>query len=145
MTTIRILVAEDNEDHRFFIKRALRREATHDLTVTTVKDGAEAMAFLRQEAPFEDVERPHLIILDIKMPRMDGHQVLAQVKSDERLRRIPVAVLSSSDRSEDVETAYGLGGNSYVIKQAADGLLADGLRGLRDFWTDVAVLPDPAA
>ena len=141
---IRILVADDNEDHRFFIKRALRESTDRELLIDTVKDGAEAIDYLKQQGAYAGEARPHLVILDLKMPRKDGHEVLDEVKADERLRSIPIAVLSSSDRDEDVRRAYKLGGNSYVVKEAADGRLSNGLATLRKFWTEVAVLPTPA-
>lgn len=141
---IRILVAEDNEDHRFFITRALRESTDRPLDIDTVRDGAEAVDYLKQQGDYTDQAQPHLVILDLKMPRMDGHEVIAEVRGDERLRSIPIAVLSSSDRDEDVRRAYELGGNSYVVKQAADGRLSNGLSTLRKFWTEVAVLPNPA-
>ncbi len=145
MTAIRILVAEDNEDHRFFIKRALRNSSDREIAIDTVRDGAEALAYLRGDE--DDGERllPHLLVLDLKMPKVDGHEVIAEVRADERLCGLPIAVLSSSDREEDVQRAYRSGGNTYVVKEAADGRLAEGLAGLRKFWTEVAVLPDPAA
>ena len=141
---IRILVADDNEDHRFFITRALRDSTDRELEIVTVRDGAEAIEYLRQQGAYAGETLPHLVILDLKMPRMDGHEVLSEVKADKRLRSIPVAVLSSSDRDEDVRRAYELGGNSYVVKPAADGRLSHGLSTLRKFWTETAVLPNPA-
>ena len=141
---IRILVADDNEEHRFFITRALRDSTNRELEIITVRDGADAIEYLRQQGAYAGETLPHLVILDLKMPRMDGHEVLSEVKADKRLRSIPVAVLSSSDRDEDVRRAYELGGNSYVVKQAADGRLSNGLSTLRKFWTETAVLPNPA-
>lgn len=145
MTTLRILVAEDNEDHLFFITRALREIEDRVLDVDTVRDGVEAMAYLRREGDYAGVSRPHLIILDLKMPRVGGLEVIARVRRDPDLRTIPIAVLSSSDREDDIDQAYGLGGNTYVVKEAAGGGLTASLACLRDFWTDVAVLPDPVA
>lgn len=145
MNPIRILVADDNEDHRFFITRALRQSTSRELVIDTVRDGEEALTYLRGEGDHADRELPHLLILDLKMPRMDGHEVIAEVRREERLAALPIAVLSSSDREEDVERAYRAGGNTYVIKEAADGRLAEELACLRDFWTEVAVLPNPAA
>ena len=145
MTAIRILVAEDNEDHRFFIKRALRDSADREISIDTVRDGAEALDYLRRAGEDGRSVLPHLLVLDLKMPKVDGHEVIAAVRADERLRGLPIAVLSSSDREEDVQRAYRAGGNTYVVKEAADGRLGDGLACLRRFWTEVAVLPDPAA
>lgn len=145
MTAIRILVAEDNEDHRFFIKRALRDSTEHEIDIDTVRDGAEALAYLRRDDRDGQHPLPHLLVLDLKMPKVDGHEVIAEVRADERLCGLPIAVLSSSDREEDVQRAYRAGGNTYVVKEAADGRLSDGLACLRRFWTEVAVLPNPAA
>lgn len=138
--TVRVLVAEDNEDHRFFIERALRRLDGVDVDVDSVGDGEDALAYLYRRGPFEDRERPHLILLDLKMPKIDGLEVLAAVKGDPELSTIPVAVLSSSDRPEDVDAAYGNACNSYVVKPTSMGC-EDALRSVGEFWTEVVALP----
>lgn len=145
MKTIRVLVADDDEDHRFFITRSLHAIDSVRVEVETVEDGADALDYLYRRGAFTDRPRPHLVVLDLKMPRVSGLEVLAQVKGDPDLRMIPVTVLSSSDREEDVDASYGSGGNSYVVKPSsfADADAGAGLRIASEFWADVAALPSP--
>jgi CheY-like chemotaxis protein len=82
-------------------------------------------------------------MLDLKMPRVDGLEVLKALKEHAELRSIPVVVLSASERSEDVDSSYRLGANSFVTKPTAVGAFSDGLIGIRKFWTEVATLPEP--
>lgn len=142
-TGLRVLVAEDNEDHRFFIMRALREASGDQLVVESVADGADALDFLHQRGAFEGRPRPHLILLDLKMPRVGGLQVLDEVKGDPELRSIPIAVLSSSDRREDIDASYQKGTNSYIIKPTSFARMREWLQTVNDFWTEVAVLPEP--
>ena len=136
---VRILVAEDNEDHLFFITRALRGMENVTFEVEAVQDGAEALDFVYQRGRFKDRKRPHMILLDLKMPRVQGLEVLEVLKS------IPIAVLSSSDRKQDVDASYQAGGNSYVIKQPTfQGLRAE-LEYVSHYWANVSVLPEPPA
>ncbi|HVL81318.1 MAG TPA: response regulator [Actinomycetota bacterium] len=140
---IRILVAEDNEDHLFLTVRALNDVEGVHLEVDAVKDGEEALDYIHRRGRFADRERPHLILLDIKMPRIGGFEVLMQLKSDPELRSIPVVVLTSSENQEDVETTYRLGGNSFVSKPAGMAGMREGIRGLADYWVQLAQLPEP--
>ena len=132
--SVRILLAEDNEDHRFLTVRALRDAAGVTLEIDTVADGEEAMQYLQSN-------RPDLIILDLKMPKVDGLEVLERVKSDPDRRAIPTVVLSSSDRPEDVSAAYRLGGNTYVTKPTSATGFRESMAQLRDYWTGLATLP----
>jgi chemotaxis family two-component system response regulator Rcp1 len=141
--TVRVLVAEDNEDHRFLITRALRGMDGVELDVEAVRDGAEALDYLYRRGAYADRPRPHLILLDLRMPRVAGLEVLGVVKQDPELRTIPVAVLTSSDRPQDVDDSYRAGGNTYVQKRPMFGDLREKLESLRHFWTEVALLPDP--
>ena len=138
MTTLRVLVADDNEDHLFLTVRALREVPGADLEIQTATDGEQALGAVYGEAP------PHLILLDIKMPKLNGLEVLERIKSDERLRTIPIVVLTSSERQEDVDTAYRLGTNSYVTKPATGAGLREGLRRVSSYWTTLVTLPEPA-
>lgn len=140
---VRVLVAEDNEDHLFLTVRALRDHNDGvSIEVDAVTDGEEALDFVYRRGRFEDRPRPHLILLDVKMPKVTGLEVLEQLKRDPDLRSIPVIMLTSSDRPEDIEMAYRLGTNSYVTKQG--GLnLADGVADLAEYWTERSALPDP--
>lgn len=142
--SVRVLVADDNEDHRFLTVRALRE--THDgvqLEVDTVSDGEEALDYIYRRGDYLEQARPHLVLLDLKMPRRNGLEVLEAVKADPELRAIPVVVLTSSDRQEDVDATYRLGGNSFVNKPSGMASLRDGLRGVSAYWTQTATLPDP--
>ena len=134
MTAVRVLVADDNEDHRFLTIRALRDIPDIELEIETAADGEEALEAVR-------AERPHLVLLDLKMPKVDGFDVLRAIKGNPELRTIATVVLTSSDRPEDVRTAYELGGNSYVTKPTTAAGLRDGLRKLGEYWTGVSRLP----
>jgi CheY-like chemotaxis protein len=138
---IRVLVADDNEDHVFLIVRALRSEEGVVLEVETAGDGEEALDHLYRRGRFEGRPRPDLVLLDLKMPKVSGLEVLEQVKGDPEMRDIPIVVLSSSERPEDISDAYRLGGNSYVTKPSNLAGLRAGVRGISRYWTEVAALP----
>ncbi|MDQ1445425.1 MAG: hypothetical protein QOI20_1889 [Acidimicrobiaceae bacterium] len=144
--SVRVLVAEDNEDHLFLTTRALE-QTNHGLRleVQGVRDGEEALDYFYRRGKYEDATRPHLLLLDLKMPKVDGLEVLDRIKSDPDLRSIPVVVLTSSDRPEDVEETYRRGGNSYVTKPITPNGMREGLRDITDYWMHVAALPEPPA
>lgn len=108
-TEWRVVLAEDNDDHALLIEMALGRASRLPVEVHRAHNGNEAVDLVQRLGP-------DLILLDLKMPGRTGHEVLEFVKSDELLRRIPVAVLTSSDRDEDVARSYGLGGNHFITK-----------------------------
>jgi CheY-like chemotaxis protein len=139
-----VLVAEDNEDHRFFIKRALGGVRGVDLDVVTVSDGEEALEYLQRRGRYgAQTPRPHMVLLDLRMPRRNGLEVLEVVKADPELRKIPVCVLTSSDRPEDIDEAYLRGTNSYVIKSSdLDGIRRE-LQNVSEYWTSTVTLPEP--
>jgi CheY-like chemotaxis protein len=145
MSQVRVLVAEDNEDHLFFTVRALRDLSGLVMEVDAVRDGEEALDYLYRRGAYEGRERPHLILLDLKMPKVDGFGVLERLKQDPELRTIPIVVLTSSDHPRDIEAAYRLGTNSYVSKPAGMSGLIDGIGRIRDFWLSLATLPRPPA
>jgi CheY-like chemotaxis protein len=140
----RVLLAEDNVDHAFFATRAFRDAQGGELEMDTVTDGEQVLDYLYQREGFVHVARPHLIVLDLKMPKMGGLEVLAEIADDADLRAIPVVVLSSSDRPEDIQESYALGANSFVTKPATASGLHDGLIALARYWMDIASLPEPA-
>lgn len=143
MSSLRVLVAEDNEDHRFLTVRALRDVENVDLEIETVADGEEALDYVNRRNGFHDRPRPDLVLLDIRMPKVDGLEVLRQLKEDPDLRTIPTIVLSSSDRPEDINAAYELGSNSYVTKPATLAGMRAGLRQLGEYWGQLVALPPP--
>jgi CheY-like chemotaxis protein len=142
MKPVRVLVADDNEDHLYFIERALN-QIEGDLQIDTVQDGVEVMDYLNRRGTYEAKERPHLILLDLRMPRRDGIEVLEELKADPVLRTIPVCVLTSSDRPEDIAAAYARGGNSYVVKPSDLKGILEELQIVGDYWAKTATLPEP--
>ena len=139
-TTARVLLAEDNSDHAFFTTRAFQEAHGGELEMHTVTDGEQLLSYLKQA----DTPRPHLVVLDLRMPKKSGLEVLAEMREDAELCKIPVVVLSSSDRPEDVEQSYARGANSYVTKPASLSGLREGVGQLARYWMDVASLPEPA-
>jgi CheY-like chemotaxis protein len=135
MRDLRILVAEDNEDHMFLTTRVLRRMADVKVEVVGVRDGVEAVDYLYGRGDFEGRMLPDFVLLDLSLPRRNGLDVLKIVKGDRGLLHIPVVVLTSSDRPEDIRAAYSMGANSYVTK-------ARGVEGVFDYWARTAALPD---
>ena len=119
----RVLLAEDNDDHALLIQMALERASRLPVEVYRARNGDQALDLVWEAAP-------DLILLDLKMPGRSGHEVLQVVKTDERLRRIPVAVLTSSDRDEDLAQSYGLGGNHFITKPENPVELESKLRSL---------------
>lgn len=137
-------MAEDNEDHLFLTTRALEQtNGELSLEVFGVRDGAEALDYFYRRGDYEDAPRPHLVLLDLKMPKVNGLEVLDQLKADPDLRSIPVVVLTSSDRPEDVEETYKRGGNSYITKPVSPSGMREGLREITDYWMQLAALPEP--
>jgi chemotaxis family two-component system response regulator Rcp1 len=136
-----ILLVEDNPgDVR------LTREALRDSEVRThlsvVADGEAALAFLRREGPFAGAPRPDLILLDLNLPKKDGREVLAEIKADPALRRVPVVVLTTSTAQQDIMVSYDLHANCYVTKPVdLEGFLAV-VRSVERFWFTVASLPE---
>ncbi len=138
---IEILLVEDNPgDAR------LTREALKDCRVLnhlwTVEDGEQAMAFLRREGEHADRPRPDLILLDLNMPRKDGREVLAEIKADESLKRIPVVILTTSQAEVDVLTTYNMHANAYVTKPVDFNQFIKVIQQIEDFWFTIVRLPE---
>lgn len=112
---IRFLLIEDDENHAELVRRNLDRDRIQN-TLDRVGDGEEALAFLRKEPPYEDAERPDVILLDLKLPKRNGLEVLKDIKADESLHSIPVVVVTTSEAENDRQRAYELQANSYVMK-----------------------------
>jgi CheY-like chemotaxis protein len=119
----RVLLAEDNDDHALLIQMALQRASQLPVDVHRARNGEEAVAMVTELMP-------DLVLLDLKMPGRSGHEVLQTIKGDDELRKIPVAVLTSSDRDEDVARSYGLGGNHFITKPENPAELEQRLRSL---------------
>jgi CheY-like chemotaxis protein len=146
MQAARILLAEDSAQD---IELTLNALAEHNLTnsVTVARDGAEALDYLCKRGKFSGRENgnPALLLLDLKMPKVDGLEVLRTVKSDPRLRTIPVVVLSSSREEQDVVRSYELGVNAYVVKPVEFDKFLRAVRDLGLFWMLVNEPPPPQA
>lgn len=135
-----ILLVEDNPGDIRLIQEAFKESGIEgNLRVT--RDGEQALAFLRHEGKYQDSPRPDFILLDLNLPRMDGCEVLTEIKQNEDLRRIPVLILSTSTRTEDVLRAYDLHANCYIPKPTDLDKLVDLGQQLRKFWLCVALLP----
>jgi len=99
------------------------------------------MNYLRKEAPFTDAVRPDLILLDLNLPRKDGREVLAEIKSNQGLRRIPVIILTTSREEKDISTAYDLRANCYLNKPVTLDQFIEVVRSIKSFWFNIACLP----
>jgi CheY-like chemotaxis protein len=140
---LRVLLVEDDVADVALVTDAF---ASQDLAsdLHHVADGAEALAFLRREAPYPDAPRPDLILLDLNMPRVDGRQVLAEIKADDDLKAIPVVVFTTSAAADDVVTSYGSHANAYVTKPIDLDDFERALAEIRGFWGRTVTLPhDP--
>ena len=137
---VNILLVEDNPGDVRLMKEALS-ESTEYCRLTTVEDGEQAVRFLRRLAPFADAVRPDLIFLDLNLPRKDGREVLAEIKSDTGLRRIPVIVLTTSEADRDVHRAYDLHANCYVRKPTDLDEYLSVIRACEKFWLHIVRLP----
>lgn len=139
---IEILLVEDNPgDVRLTIEALKEAKVINHLTV--VKDGMEALAFLRRQGSYSAAPRPHLIVLDLNLPRKDGREVLADIKADDRLKRIPVVVLTTSQDEQDVLKSYNLHANCYITKPVDLDQFVRVVRSIEDFWLGIVVLPVP--
>jgi len=142
-----ILLVEDNDDHAFLIKKALRSHGlTNDIRVSPT--GEEALDYLFRRGKYADPAaspRPGLILLDIRLPGMDGLEVLRIIKQDEKLRTIPVCMLTTSAQLSDLVASYTHGVNSYVQKPVDFGKFVETVRGLGSYWVDTNVPPPEAA
>ena len=137
---VRILVVDDDPGDVLMIEEALA-DSDVDKVIDVVADGQEAMEFLRREGRHAEAQRPDVILLDLNMPRMDGRQVLGEVKGDESLRTIPIVVLTTSNADTDVVSSYTLQANAYVTKPIDLDDFNDVVRRIDEFFGRVVVLP----
>jgi two-component system, chemotaxis family, response regulator Rcp1 len=141
---IDILLVEDSAGDIRLTQEALKEGGLpHRLHV--VRDGVDALSFLRREDDFGAAPRPGIVLLDLNLPRLDGHQVLRTMKGDEHLRRLPVIVLSTSAADDDVVRAYDQHAACYIVKPTDFGRFMDVVKTIEDFWLSVVRLPDSHA
>jgi two-component system, chemotaxis family, response regulator Rcp1 len=137
---VQILLVEDNPGDVRLTQEALK-EAKFRNTVHVVGDGIEALAYLRQQGKYSTATRPHMVMLDLNMPRMDGREVLEAIKKDPDLRRIPVVVLTSSEAETDIARAYELHANCYVTKPVDIDHFLQVVKSIEEFWVEIVKLP----
>jgi two-component system, chemotaxis family, response regulator Rcp1 len=137
---IEILLVEDNEGDARLAVEAMRDSKLRN-TLHHVLDGEEAMAFLRREGQHQAAPRPDLILLDLNLPKKDGREVLAEIKADDDLKRIPVVVLTVSAAEEDILRAYNLHANCYITKPIDLAQFMKVVHSIEDFWLTIVKLP----
>ena len=137
---IEILLAEDNPgDARLTVEGFKDAKVKNNITV--VEDGMEALAYLRHEGPYANVALPDLILLDLNMPKKDGREVLAEIKADEELRRIPVLVFTISNAEKDILEAYDLQASAFITKPIDLDEFITVVKSLEEFWLTIVKLP----
>ncbi len=137
---IQILLVEDDPGDVLITREAFAENKVRN-HLSVVSDGETAMAYLRREGEFASAPRPDLILLDLNLPRKAGHEVLAEVKSDAELQRIPVVILTTSDAEEDILRSYDLHANAYVTKPVDFDRFLDVVRQIDEFFVTVVKLP----
>lgn len=140
MKTIEILLVEDNPADVMLTEEAFE-EADFPHRLHVARDGVEALAFLRREGRYADAHTPHVILMDLNMPRLSGLETLDILKVDEKLRHIPVIVLTTSRAEEDVWRSYKLHANAYIPKPVSISEFVEVIRSFEQFWFTVAALP----
>lgn len=137
---IELLLIEDNPADVSLTQRALSHTRSSP-RVSVVRDGDEAIAFLRRQGQYESAPRPDVIFLDLNVPKRDGRTLLAELKSDPELRNIPVIVLTTSEADEDIAHAYDLYANCYVKKPVEMQRFIQMIQSVEEFWLNVVRLP----
>ena len=135
-----VLLVEDNPGDVRLTREALKEgKVINNLNV--VRDGEEALAYLHREGPYAAAPRPDIILLDLNLPRKDGRGVLAEIKQDEALKRIPVVVLTTSRAEEDILRTYELHANCYIVKPVDLDQFIKVVRSIETFWLTIVKLP----
>jgi chemotaxis family two-component system response regulator Rcp1 len=137
---IELLLVEDNPGDVRLTQEALREGKVRN-HLNVVADGVEALAFLRREGQYANAPQPDLILLDLNLPKKSGREVLAEIKEDPALKRIPVVILTVSKAEEDVLKSYNLHANCYITKPVDLDQFLEVVKSIEDFWLTVVVLP----
>jgi CheY-like chemotaxis protein len=140
---IEVLLVEDDPGDVLMTQEAFEEHKVRN-NLTVVSDGEEALTYLRREGKYADAPRPDLVLLDLNLPRIDGREVLAKIKEDEDLRRIPVVVLTTSQLDEDIVRSYSLHANAYVTKPVDFERFITVVRQIDEFFVSVVKLPPRA-
>jgi CheY-like chemotaxis protein len=137
---VEILLVEDNEGDVGLVEEVFEETKIRN-NLHVAEDGEEAMQFLHKEGKFKDVPYPDIILLDLNLPKKDGREVLAEIKVDNTLKRIPVVVLTTSDAEKDIIKMYDLHANSYIMKPVDFDQFIKVIKSIEDFWLEVVKLP----
>lgn len=138
-----VLLVDDNPGDIRLTREALKQGGV-PVTLNVAIDGEEAVEFLFRRGKYAHAPRPHLILLDLNLPRKSGREVLLEIKSDPDLKDIPVLIMSSSSAPQDIEGAYNLNANCYVSKPLELDQFMDMIQSIEDFWLTKATLPERA-
>jgi len=134
------LLVEDNPGDVRLTQEALKSHKVQN-NLHVVTDGEEAMAFLRKQGKYKDAPRPDIILLDLNLPKKDGREVLAEIKSEPSLKTIPVVIISSSEAEQDIIKSYDLNANCYVTKPVNFDQFIKVVQSINDFWLTIVKLP----
>ena len=137
---IKILLVEDNEGDVVLTMQALKKANVIN-GINVAMDGDEAMKYLRKEGRFSNAETPDLILLDINLPKIDGMEVLAEIKNDQDLKSIPVVMLTTSDSENDIVRSYNNHANCYITKPVDFRKFIEVIQAIKDFWISIVKLP----
>jgi len=137
---IDILVVEDNAGDARLIREVLNNDKVFS-SLYMVKDGVEAMDFLRKNGKYRNMPKPDLIILDLNLPRKDGREVLGEIKNDEELKHIPIVIMTISQAEEDILKSYNLHANCYITKPIDLNQFIRVVKSIEDFWFSIVKLP----
>ena len=140
MPAFEVLLVEDNLADIQLTTDALA-EGSIRPNLNVVRDGEAGIEYLKRNGKYANARRPHLVLLDLNLPKMNGREVLAELKQDPDLKRIPVLILSTSNASQDVEQSYDLQANCYLVKPSHADEFTDTVRSIEDFWLSRAKLP----
>jgi chemotaxis family two-component system response regulator Rcp1 len=136
----RLLLVEDDPDDVMLAQRVIKRSGMA-IEMDVVHDGQDALDFLRRNGKYESAQRPALVLLDLNMPKVDGRQVLREIRKDPALKELPVIILSTSKADEDIQFCYRQAANSYVVKPENLKAYDDMMAKFTEFWLNTASLP----
>lgn len=137
---VEILLVEDNEGDVELTREALRESKIQN-RLSVVGNGEDALAYLHREGRYGDATEPDVILLDLNLPRLSGQEVLAEIKGDDRLKRIPVVILTTSRADEDIVRSYNLHANCYITKPVDFDQFTKVVQTIEDFWFTIVRLP----
>ena len=137
---IRILLVEDNKGDVILTLKALKKAHVHN-EIDVVRDGEEALQFLHKQGKYQDAETPGLVLLDINLPKIDGVEVLAEIKNHEHLRVIPVVMLTTSDSEKDIMQSYYHYANCFITKPVNFSKFMEVIETIKEFWISIVQLP----